>query len=48
MSKETIYINNKFRLEQILADKTIPPGAKLALLNLPHRVAGKPKGGGNR
>jgi len=48
MNKETIYINSKFRIEQILADKIIPPGAKLVLLNLPHRAGEKPKGGGNR
>jgi hypothetical protein len=48
MDKKTIYINNKFRLEQILANKTIPHGAKLVLLNLLHRAGVKPKGGGNR
>lgn len=41
MEKETIYVNNKFKLERILADKTIPPGAKLILLNLLHRKGGK-------
>lgn len=40
MDKKTIYVNNKFKLEQILADK-IPPGAKLVLLNLLHRTGGK-------
>lgn len=41
MNKEPIYKINKFKLEQILADKTIPPGAKLVLFNLFHRKGGK-------
>ncbi|HUD09880.1 MAG TPA: hypothetical protein VMR77_03725 [Patescibacteria group bacterium] len=48
MNQESIYKINKFKIEQILADKTIPPGAKLVLLNLLRRAGGIPKGGGNR
>ena len=41
MNKEPIYKSNKFKIEQILANKTIPPGAKLVLFNLLHRAGGK-------
>lgn len=38
MDKEPIYRINKFKLDLILANKTIPSGAKLVLFNLIYRA----------
>lgn len=41
MKNKEIYKVNAFEFKAILADKTIPPGAKLVLFNLQHRLGGK-------
>ena len=38
MGNDVIYTTDKFKLEKVLADKSIPPGAKLILLNLMYRT----------
>lgn len=41
MPKKIIYKVNKYRYAAILADKSIPPGAKVILSNLKFRCGGK-------
>lgn len=41
MKKKIIFITDKLKMEPILANKKIPPGAKLILFNLIHRAGKK-------